>query len=68
MKYIETAIEFRKDNASYYNNLGIALSQLNNNIDAIENYKKALKLDPNHLDANINLGLLIKKQLSLMKQ
>ena len=63
VKYIETAIEFRKDNASYYNNLGIALSQLNNNIDAIENYKKALKLDPNHLDANINLGIAYKKTI-----
>ena len=45
--YLSKAITLKKDTESYYNNIGIALSQLNNNESAIINYKKALKLNPN---------------------
>ena len=44
-----------------FNNLGIALSQLNQNEDALKNYKKALELKPNLIDAIINSGIAYKK-------
>ena len=62
--YLSKAISLKKDSESYFNNIGIALSQLNNNEGAIENYKKALKLNPSFLDANINIGIAYKKLLN----
>lgn len=41
----------------YY--LGIAHASLKNDDEAIEAYKKALAIDPNYLEANINLGAAI---------
>ena len=60
--YIENAIKIKPDIPNYYNNIGIALSNLNNNEKAIENYLKALELN-NKLDANINLAIEYKKIL-----
>ena len=59
--YLFKAIKLKNDSEYYYNNVGIALSQMNNNIQAIENYRKALKLNPNFLDSIINLGIAYKK-------
>ena len=61
--YIENAIKIKPDIPNYYNNIGIALSNLNNNEKAIENYLKALELNNKFLDANINLAIEYKKIL-----
>ena len=61
--YIESAIKIKPNIPNYYNNIGIALSNLNSSQKAIENYLKALELNNKFLDANINLAIEYKKIL-----
>ena len=63
--YIENAIKIKPDIPNYYNNIGIALSNLSNSQKAVENYLKALKLNDKFLDANINLAIEYKKLLKI---
>ncbi len=44
------------DNFIGYNNLGLALLQKGNVVDAIAHFQKALEINPNDVEANINLG------------
>lgn len=61
INYLNKAISLKKDIPTYYNNIGIALSHLNQNLDALKNYEKALKLKPDLIDAIINSGITYKK-------
>jgi tetratricopeptide (TPR) repeat protein len=45
-----------------YNNLGVALTDLGNYDEAIEQYQKALQIKPNYPNALANLGLTLAKQ------
>ena len=45
-----------KENSDAYNNLGVAYFRKQIYDEALSCFKKALRLDPNHVNANINLG------------
>ena len=47
--------------SSIYNNLGIALMQLENLNEAKENFKKAFEINPLLAEAHNNLGILLQK-------
>jgi len=52
----DKAIELNPDNASFYNNRGLAYDNLDKNDLAIADYKKAIELNPKYGDAFNNLG------------
>ena len=52
------AIRLDEKVPDYYNNIGVTLSELNNDETAIENYNKALEIKPNFVDPIINIGIL----------
>ena len=52
----DKAIELNPNDASAYNNRGIAYDNLDKNDLAIEDYKKAIELNPKYGDAFNNLG------------
>ncbi|MCA5005534.1 tetratricopeptide repeat protein [Sphingobacterium bovistauri] len=56
---LKSQIEKEPTNKTLYFYLGIAEASLNNNQKAFEAYKKALEIDPNYLDANINAGVTL---------
>ncbi len=58
--YLKQAINIDGDIPNYYNNIGISLSRLNKDREAIANYKKALDLKENYNDAIINIGISYK--------
>ena len=57
----EEAIRLDENVPDYYNNIGVTLSELNNDETAIDNYNKALKIKPNFVDPLINIGISYKK-------
>lgn len=57
MNDLKAQIAKEPTNKTLYFYLGIAESSLGNNDNAYEAYKKALEIDPNYLDANINAGV-----------
>ena len=59
-KYLNQAISIDQNIPNYYNNIGIALSGLNRDREAVENFKKALKIKDNYNDAIINIGISYK--------
>ena len=59
-KYLNQAISIDKNIPNYYNNIGIALSGLNRDREAVENFKKALEIKNNYNDATINIGISYK--------
>jgi len=52
------AIQLSPDDARIHNSLGIALSQLNRNDEAIAAFQAAIRLRPDHAAAMNNLGML----------
>ncbi|NGM72858.1 tetratricopeptide repeat protein [Sphingobacterium sp. SGL-16] len=70
MSELKSQIEKEPTNKTLYFYLGIAESSLGNNETALEAYKKALEIDPNYVDANINAGVslvnIIKDELSVI--
>lgn len=56
---LKSQIEKEPTNKTLYFYLGIAEASLNNNQNAYEAYKKALEIDPNYVDANINAGVTL---------
>lgn len=52
------AIELEPALAEAYNNLGLVLSEIEENALAVENFKKACELDPKFVEPYHNLGLL----------
>ena len=57
MNDLKAQIAKEPTNKTLYFYLGIAESSLGNNDNAYQAYKKALEIDPNYLDANINAGV-----------
>ena len=57
----EEAIRLDEKVPDYYNNIGVTLSELNNDETAIINYNKALEIKPNFVDPIINIGISYKK-------
>jgi len=45
-----------------YSNLGVAQKKLNMTDDALQNFRKALTLDPDYSDAHQNLGVMLAEQ------
>jgi len=59
IKAINDQVSKDPDNKNLHYYLGIAYSETGDVENAEASYKKALEIDPNYLDANINLGGLI---------
>ncbi|MFO7789843.1 MAG: tetratricopeptide repeat protein [Bacteroidota bacterium] len=55
-KYISMAIESNPEEASFYVVRGTLNEESDNMNDAIDDYKKAIELDPDNFDANYSLG------------
>lgn len=53
---LDKAIEQEPDNAILFYNRGYLAEQMGNGENAIENYKKAIELDPSYFDATFNLA------------
>ena len=53
-------IELRPNNALFYVNLGVLYHRWNKKQEAIESYRNALKIEPNHKSAKENLYKLLK--------
>lgn len=56
---IESQLKNDSNNKSLYYYLGLANSSAGNNEKAMEAYKKAVEIDPNYVDANLNTAALI---------
>jgi tetratricopeptide (TPR) repeat protein len=57
----ELAIKLKPD-ATTFNNLGVALGLKGRTDEAMENYKKAIRLDPKNAEAHYNLGNIFLSQ------
>ena len=62
IQLISRAIANHPSRCSYYNSLGLVWFALQEPLKAIENYKKALQLDPSYADACYNLANTLKGQ------
>jgi protein O-mannosyl-transferase len=51
-----------KPDATTFNNLGVALGLKGRTDEAMENHKKAIRLDPNNAEAHYNLGNILLSQ------
>jgi choline-sulfatase len=60
-KHLAKAAALGIDDAPLYNFLGISLSRTGQLPKAIENYRHALKLDPNLAEAHLNLGFAYQR-------
>jgi len=67
IKYVVTLIEENPNNATYYSILGNLYLQIQDYAKAIDSYNKALKIDPNDLQAIRNLGPAYKN-IFVLKQ
>ena len=56
------AIEVTKDNYVAHNNLGAVLSRQGKALDAVEQYRKALRIIPRYPEAQFNLGAALADQ------
>lgn len=65
LDYVERILTINKEDADAYLVWANALSHKNQIDLAIEKYRHALKIDPFSVAANINLGILYKKQCRL---
>ncbi|MCR9183377.1 MAG: tetratricopeptide repeat protein [Flavobacteriaceae bacterium] len=50
------------DNPELFYNLGVSASEIGDNENAINYYKRALELDPNYVNAQVNMAVLILDQ------
>ncbi len=57
-KLISEATQKNPNNADLFYNLGVVTSKTNS-AEAIKHYEKALAINPNHVNANINMGSLL---------
>lgn len=58
---IKLALKYIPGNANAYCNIGLCYTALGENEQALKNYDKALKIQPNHIDVNQNRGQLLLK-------
>ncbi len=56
------AIGVTKGNYIAYNNLGAALAHRGNSVEAVNQYREALKIMPRYLEANFNMGAALAQQ------
>lgn len=61
-KKLEDAIAAEPDNANLYYNLAFLNDQVGNKEKAIEQYKKAVDLEPNYFEANFNIAVVYYNQ------
>lgn len=54
----EKAKELAAGDSGIYNNIGVTYLVMDNEASAIGEFKTAIKLDPDNLEANLNLGLV----------
>jgi len=60
---IQSQIAKDPENKNLYYYLGIAESANNNSNNALAAYNKAIELDPNYADANLNAGVVLMNQV-----
>ncbi len=61
-KIMEQLIKESPNDPNLYYNLGVSSAQSNDLDKTIEFYKKALDLDPGHVNAKTNLAIIMKDQ------
>ncbi len=61
IKYLKNSIEINPSYPNPYNNLGIALAETTNFLEAKANYDKAIELNKDYLDAYLNRGITLNK-------
>jgi tetratricopeptide (TPR) repeat protein len=54
---LHAAIKAEPDNANLYYNLAYISEQTDDDVQAVENYKKAIEADPEYFDATFNLAV-----------
>jgi tetratricopeptide (TPR) repeat protein len=59
---LQNAIKNEPDNPDLYFSLGVMQDEVGNTEKAIEAYKNAVEIDPNHLNANFNLAVIYFNQ------
>lgn len=57
-KQVEKLLQIQPNSYTYHYTLGVINQQLADNIEAINNYNQAIKLNPDYFDAYYNLGAL----------
>jgi hypothetical protein len=67
-KYLKLAIKLNPSKELYYFVLGEIHQQMNEFIDAKENFKQAIKIDPLNVAVNINYANLIKNEFGEIKE
>ena len=65
---LASAIEAEPDNAILYYNRGYLFEQMGDGEQAVENYTKAIELDPSYYDANFNLAAYYYNQAAEILQ
>jgi tetratricopeptide (TPR) repeat protein len=67
VEFLLTSISFDSENALYYKDAAIALQRAGDHDQAILLNSKSLKIDPENLDAQFNMGILYKEQSEFEK-
>ena len=62
MAHYQQALRLKPDYAEAYNNLGIALKDQGQLVEAVAEYQQALRLKPDHAEAHNNLGNALQDQ------
>lgn len=57
-KQVEKLLQIQPNSYNYHYTLGVINQQLADNIEAVNNYNQAIKLNPDYFDAYYNLGAL----------
>jgi len=63
----EHAVEETEGNSVAYNNLAGALIKSGNIEEGLDNYRKALKINPNFVQANFNIGKVLATQKKILE-
>lgn len=61
VNYTRRLIKYSPKNPKLYFNLAVSHSLLNNNTEALKNYKKAIELNPSFFAAYYNIGVIYQK-------
>jgi tetratricopeptide (TPR) repeat protein len=56
LKYLARAAALESTDATTYNDIGVAHAHLDEQVDAVAAYEKAMKLNPDYTEAEFNLG------------
>ena len=64
LSIITEILKKNKNDLAILNNIGYILREMENYSEAKEYFKKIIKLDPKHINANVNLGLILLSEKS----